>query len=196
MKRHKATSGTDESFLGDTLKCRDCGEEFSAWWNLMHHRRDIHPENRRRCRNDLKGECQYTGDKGPNGCWWKHSNNSTKRRDSDEGSKETCNVCDEIFRTKSDVMFHKKNKHMDRVPFCKDFKTGSCSFPKCWYRHEGEKDTNSHKEPSSKKASQESDFPTIERQMKPPELTDLKEIIVQAMAMITSVNQKMETLLN
>ena len=135
LKQHKASSGVGKSSLGETLKCRDCGEEFSAWWNLLHHRRDVHPEKRRRCRNDIKNECQYTEDTGPNGCWWKHGQNTSKSKNFEAKYGQTCNICNEDFRTKSDVMIHKKNKHEEKVPFCKDLKNGSCTFSRCWYRH-------------------------------------------------------------
>ena len=47
-KKHKAASGVDESVLGDTLKCKDCAQQFSDWWNLMNHRRDAHPEKKKK----------------------------------------------------------------------------------------------------------------------------------------------------
>ena len=35
-------------------ECRDCGEEYSEWWNLIDHRRDIHPKKRRTRINEIK----------------------------------------------------------------------------------------------------------------------------------------------
>ena len=64
--KHKAAAGIKMSHLADTFRCKDCGDEFSDFWNLMNHRRDTHQEKRRRCRNDVKGECNFE-DVGPNG---------------------------------------------------------------------------------------------------------------------------------
>ena len=52
-KRHKAANGVDVSKLGETIKCKTCSQEFIDWWNLMNHRQDAHPDQRRRCRNNL-----------------------------------------------------------------------------------------------------------------------------------------------
>ena len=72
-----------------------------------------------------------------------------------------------IFITKSDVMIHKKNKYGEKVPFCKDFKNGSCTFSRCWYRHEEITEINSHKETSTEKSptiSSRVDFPPVGNQ--------------------------------
>ena len=46
-----------------------------------------------------------------------------------------CNICDEGYASKSEIMYHKKQKH--RVSECKTNITGSCWFgeEKCWFAH-------------------------------------------------------------
>ena len=95
-------------------------------------------------------------------------------------------------------MSHKKNNHIDKVPICKDFLNGKCSFSRCWYRHELGTQINSPSKASPEKApelSSESDFPPVVKHVEPPEIKEMKEIMMQAMNMITLVNKKMETLL-
>ena len=89
---HHEKANNVDSALGDTLKCRVCGEEFSEWWNLMHHRRDSHPEKRRQCKNYLENRCQYTDKE----CWWSHEEVQKKRGEITE-------------RVVNNVMFVNKN---------------------------------------------------------------------------------------
>ena len=48
------------------IKCYTCKSEFKSKWELMNHRRDAHPTNRK-CRYFLKGECVFQDD-----CWYSH----------------------------------------------------------------------------------------------------------------------------
>ena len=64
------------------IHCYTCKEEFSSYWNLMNHRRQMHPSNRI-CRYFLKNACIH----GVN-CWYRHdepmeigSTNKTEKSD-------------------------------------------------------------------------------------------------------------------
>ena len=190
QKSHSAAPGVIEKNLGKTMTCKGCGEEFSEWWNLMNHRRDNHPEKRRRCRNDIKGECDYS-DEGPNRCWWRHEKgNSTKENDTLEFN-QTCNVCDEMFTSKSEMMLHKKREHKEKVPFCKKLIEGTCEHtaPKCWFRHDLAQNEEAHSQESSKSV-----FPKSKSQAKPPDMEELKEILKQAFSTILSVKEKIDSM--
>ena len=195
-RKHRAALGVNESTLGDTLKCKDCKQEFSDFWNLMNHRRDMHPEKRRRCRNEVKGECEFD-DKGPNGCWWSHSNKSSNLNTSKHMTNQTCSICKKEFPNKYVLMMHKKEDHEDSVPLCRNLKNGGCDFQKCWFRHKDiikqtkPKDRNSSEEPESELVFLDSQTKT-----KPPECKDLKDILTKAMEMINKVNKKMESIPN
>jgi hypothetical protein len=48
-----------------------------------------------------------------------------------------CNICEENFDTKRDLMNHKKKQHYDRVAMCWRFASANCSYADtdCWFRH-------------------------------------------------------------
>ena len=180
------------------LNCNICGEQFSDYWNLMNHRRDVHPERRRRCRNDLAGECERSGEE----CWWKHApeNTITEKR-STHDSRQSCNICDEIFTSKSFLMIHKKKEHEESVPVCRDFQRGNCEYPlnKCWYKHvTQEEQTEVVEDAQEKESSQPLGFWDLPNPAKPPEgeFQELKDIMKRAMDMILAVNQKLTNLSN
>ena len=195
-RKHKAALGVDESSLGDTLKCKDCDQEFSDFWNLMNHRRDAHPEKRRRCRNHIKGECEFD-DEGPNGCWWKHSIETSSTKTSNPIKNLVCNICEESFTNKFELMMHKKKDHEESVPLCRNMNNGHCDFHKCWFRHKDlTKQTPTQESISNKRPESDPVFLVSQSKTKPPEMNDLKEILLKAMEMITTVNRQMESILN
>ena len=48
-----------------------------------------------------------------------------------------CNICDERFKNKFDVIIHKKDQHRESFPMCRNSKNGLCEFSKCCLRHDG-----------------------------------------------------------
>ena len=83
----------------------------------MSHRRDTHPEKRRTCRKDFQGDCAFSDD-GPFGCWWRHAKAQSNTISTDQNFIETCNVCEQMFKTKSEMMIHKKSNHIETVSLC------------------------------------------------------------------------------
>ena len=153
----------------------------------MNHRQDVHPEKRRRCRNDIKGNCDFTSDTGLRGCWWRHgvtSNDNTLTI-----KNEICNICDVRFKTRSELMIHKLDQHEDTVPFCTKQKEGVYDFQKCWFRHKSISNPNENIESPESDNQGFWEYPTPTQ---PPGLVELKEILLKAMEMITSVNKKLE----
>ena len=69
LKSHKAAGGVIGSELKESQTCNICNEECNVWWILMNHRREVHPERSRQCRNFIKGECNFEDEE----CWWKHT---------------------------------------------------------------------------------------------------------------------------
>ena len=107
-----------------------------------------------------------------------------------------CNICDESFKKNFDVMIHKKEKHRESVPVCRNSKNGLCEFSKCWFKHDETPQNSNSKGASAENTSSGLDFQKGPNQMEPPEMVEMKEILKQAMNMITSVNKKMEIMLN
>ena len=48
LKFHKPAGGVIGSELKDSQTCNICNEECNEWWILMNHRRNVHPERRRK----------------------------------------------------------------------------------------------------------------------------------------------------
>ena len=192
-KRHKPATNVNEAGLGNPFKCNICGEELSDWWNLMNHRRDVHPERRRRCRNDIKDECDSSADE----CWWRHITQTQNVSKIPQAKSEACHVCEELFTSKGDMMIHKKIDHEEMVPVCSKFRDNKCdkAHEKCWYRHiSGTK----HDEAHGINASGPQGSWEVPDKIKHPEkeIKDLKDIMTQAMEMKMHVNKTLETLSN
>ena len=59
----------------------------------------------------------------------------------EDENKFECNICSDKFRTKSDLMVHKKNVHPEKVQTCLNFVQGTCPFKDdCWFRHDTQKE--------------------------------------------------------
>ena len=44
---------------------------------------------------------------------------------------------------KSELMIHRKSKHINRIPICRNNENETCKYGKnCWYKHTNEMDTN------------------------------------------------------
>ena len=86
-------------------------------------------------------------------------------------------------------MIHKLDQHGDTVPFCTKQKEGFCDFQKCWFRHKSISNHNENKESPESDNQGFWEYPTPTQ---PTGLVELKEILLKAMEMITSVNKKME----
>ena len=155
----------------------------------MNHRRDVHPERRRRCRNDMNDNCSYEASE----CWWKHGSNTQKVSTHIQEKNKECTISEEMFVTKSEVMMHKKMQHEDSVPLCYKFKEGKCDFPpnRCWYFHKKERHVGAHENTPPVDPVV---FPQVSSQIKPPDLKieELKTIMNQAMSMMKSVAKTLE----
>ena len=57
-----------------------------------------------------------------------------------------CRICCEAFRTKGNLMEHRKKEHLKTVAFCKN--KGDCVFSneKCWWNHDDQQDSKSREE--------------------------------------------------
>ena len=63
-------------------------------------------------------------------CWWKHEA-------MEETSSIECFFCDKTFRTKNEVMMHRKDKHVKIVKLCTKLQNQNCSKTEatCWFKH-------------------------------------------------------------
>ena len=68
-----------------------------------------------------------------------------------------CHYCDDKFESKRDLMFHRKQAHIEKVQFCVHFNDGKCAFgDTCWFSHDA----------SSKKSCQEYKCSICEKEFK------------------------------
>ena len=63
-------------------------------------------------------------------CWFKHN-------ESKQVAEFKCIYCDSTFKSKSDLMSHRKREHPNKVNQCKNEQNEKCIHgPKsCWYKH-------------------------------------------------------------
>ena len=110
----------------NVIRCRTCGEIFSAKWNLMNHRKSMHLETVALCRNYNVEKCPYAEDI----CWWNHSKERSIK----------CFICNETFASKMLLMRHRKKDHTQLVKTCNNFSQNNCRFQNddCWYIHNSE----------------------------------------------------------
>ena len=48
-----------------------------------------------------------------------------------------CHYCSDKFKSKSELMIHRKNDHIEKVQFCIYFSNGKCAFgDTCWFSHD------------------------------------------------------------
>ena len=151
MKHLKITShqpskaiSNKKLLYSDYRQCYTCKLEFEGYHNLMNHRRDIHPSNKK-CYLFSDGKCPRDNKK----CWYVHEE---QLMEVDESFKSeslhtnlACNLCKHEFDTKDALMRHKKIEHPDKVKPCTDYSEGTCvrGNENCWYGHPGhERNTN------------------------------------------------------
>ena len=97
-----------------------------------------------------------------------------------------CLYCDESFKTKSDLMSHRKMIHRTKLSVCREYKSGNCKFMpnNCWYSHnEGFQSEN------SKEDSKEPVFWKSRVNSQPP---DLIERIMSMLEVVTSKVKELE----
>ena len=113
----------------DYKQCFTCKMDFDGFYNLMNHRKIVHPSNKK-CRNFSNGTCVFDDD-----CWYVHSKKTDNGEDTSDQFR--CDLCDTEFKGRSNFMNHRKLQHLQFVPSCEKFNTKQCprSNEKCWFEH-------------------------------------------------------------
>ena len=113
--------------FGD-LSCNLCVEQFQAKRDLMKHKKTEHSEQVANCWKFAVDNCHYGDDK----CWFKHLRNEKEQKEI------KCHWCEKVFQTQCDFLKHKKQKHKQFVPKCRNSYNGKCSYREelCWFIHD------------------------------------------------------------
>ena len=111
------------------ITCYTCKEKFNIFSELITHRREMHPSNKK-CR--YFPECSWGED-----CLYRHYEN-IEQENSQEVHAFTCKTCNNTLESKSSLMIHKKRTHSETVNICKDLDTNSCrrGAMHCWFHHD------------------------------------------------------------
>ena len=156
--------------LKHMIKCKACEQSFKEKKNLMLHRKKEHPNLVAPCKKLAEKSCIYTEES----CYWRHT----------VGSKEepvtNCYICGNAFKSKSELMQHRKKEHSHTVKVCEKFKEGRCRFVEtfCWFKHyitggvnniddEGTETEENIKE-KEEKEEEDSVFQKDQKKLKPP----------------------------
>ena len=116
LDAHTYTEHSSDNYL----TCRYCEYCFDTKKELMIHRKKHHLDKVNMCRDFSKGMCPFE-DKI---CWYNHSETVIGTSMDMAGVK--CNLCDENFINKSELMCHRKQNHRNTVPECKNYDQGTC----------------------------------------------------------------------
>ena len=106
MSSHQPSKELDKKKTFQEYKqCFTCKMEFDGYYNLMNHRKIVHPSSKR-CRNFPKS-CTFGKE-----CWYVHSEEPMDIDESPAAKANSwnfkCNLCDEIIDERRDFMKHKK----------------------------------------------------------------------------------------
>jgi hypothetical protein len=137
----------------------------------MIHRQKHHLDKVNMCRDFVKGICPFK-DKI---CWYNHS--ETVIGTSMDMTRVKCNLCDETFINKSELMSHRKQNHTNTVPECKNYGQGTCWFGdmKCWFKHENIEKNNKNEDNEELSENKE----VIEKLFKMMEIITKRIIILE-----------------
>ena len=111
----------------DTLKCDECNMHFSSKWSCNNHKRDKH-EMKKDCIFFNQGSCRF-----PETCWNRHIKENSAKEPAGIEKPIECFVCKKIFKTKYEMMLHRKSNHPEKVRDCNN--PDNCVFTNCWYIH-------------------------------------------------------------
>ena len=135
----------------------------------MQHRKKEHKSSVAPCRKFSVGECPYNDDK----CWWNHTDKGNL------SENVQCFICSKTYKSKGEMMKHRKKEHRSVVKFCDKFQEGKCGFQDdfCWFRHDEKEEIKrkideqmdiGNESENEESKSCESVFYETQRKLKPP----------------------------
>ena len=170
-------------------QCYTCKMDFDGFYNLMNHRKVVHPSNKK-CRNFSIGKCTFGAE-----CWYVHGEETE-----DSSDKFKCNLCDDELKGRNSFMLHKKLLHPQNVPPCEKFREKNCSRSSkdCWFDHEAVGNNRNENPwpklvPNSPRKTEEPVFRGVPAQTMPP---DQMKMMIEMMSSLCDKVENMEKRLN
>ena len=113
--------------MGIKFKCNFCDKNFTTKRSLMNHNKREHTDQLANCWKFAAGACHY----GKH-CWFNHASIDQ------EPTEIQCNKCEQVFITPSEFHLHKKQKHKQFLPTCRNAYNDKCRYgvQLCWFNHE------------------------------------------------------------
>ena len=203
MKHLKITSHQPSQSIKDKRKlfrdfkeCYTCKMAFDGYVNLMNHRKNIHPSNKK-CKNFPSGKCKFvSGD-----CWYVHG----EEMDTDELFEQfNCNLCEYEAKGRDSFMKHKKESHPQNVPICNSFLKNGCyrSDQDCWFDHQsakGQSRNPSPKKPKTKPSTESTEKPVFQEAVgnspPPDQVRKMMDMVSRLCSKMEKMEMKLEELL-
>ena len=129
----------------DYKQCYTCDMDFDGFYNLMNHRKEVHPSNKK-CKYFLAGKCIHG-----NKCWYVHGENDIDKN-VEAFNNFKCDICKEDLKGKRNFMMHKKMHHYDTALICEKNLLSKCprSAEDCWFIHKNSNVSKSMKNKGEK----------------------------------------------
>ena len=126
----------------------------------MTHRKVNHPGTIALCKNYAAGGCPFSS----NGCWWRHNQQQKSGTENVD-----CFICGVTFKTRSEMMRHRKLYHSKAVRQCDLFNQNRFRFENysCWFLH-GESNGSDFKDKDEEMCNIQSDFQKSPQNLDPP----------------------------
>ena len=192
MAGHQPSKGLEKKKTFNEYKqCFTCKMEFDGYYNLMNHRKTVHPSNKK-CRNFPKSR---TFGKE---CWYVHSDEPMEvdiNEPKVSHSNFKCNLCDEEMTERRDFMKHKKIKHSETILSCQRNLRGECSrnYETCWFNHSPTKDDSFA---WVKDTNEKQDFHKVPENAFPPDqVTKMLQLMNTLLMKVEKMEKRFEILM-
>ena len=204
IKHLKLTSHQPSQHIKDKRKlfddyrqCYTCKMDFDGYYNLMNHRKKVHPSSKK-CRN-FPLNCSFGSE-----CWYVHIEQEKENEDSLDNFK--CDFCDNEIKGRNNFMKHKKIFHPETIPICNLYKMNKCqrSENNCWFEHNvnkersnpPEKPTEDPKPNTPRKYAKKQDFQEVLGNNPPPDQMNMVlELVTKLFTKIEDMELRFQTLM-
>jgi hypothetical protein len=170
----------------DYRQCYTCKMDFDGFFNLMKHRKSVHPSSKK-CRN-FPGICTFDKD-----CWYVHDE---KLDTEDKVNHFKCDSCGEEFKGRNIFMKHRKASHPEKVSSCDKFSKRQCPRPdqECWFEHKPTEQNHDPEPPTQEKTNKKQDFCEALGNAFPPDQMNQMNMFNSLIEKVERIEKKFESL--